>query len=147
MNYFYLCKVAIGCFLTILSLQVTKASEHNFQKNTQLSNQDCVSCHQQSHDNWQQSDHAKAMAIADKSSVLANFNNVDVKHYGQKARFFIKDNRYQVSIAYGDNLDSYPIKYTFGHYPLQQYLVETEKGRLQVLPFAWDAQPKKLGGH
>lgn len=146
MNYFYLCKVAIGCFLTILSLQVTKASEHNFQKNTQLSNQDCVSCHQQSHDNWQQSDHAKAMAIADKSSVLANFNNVDVKHYGQKARFFIKDNRYQVSIAYGDNLDSYPIKYTFGHYPLQQYLVETEKGRLQVLPFAWDAQPKKLGG-
>jgi len=40
------------------------------------------------------------MAIADKNSVLADFGNVDVEHYGQKAHFFIKDNRYHVSISY-----------------------------------------------
>lgn len=28
------------------------------------------------------------------------------------------------------------------HFPLQQYLVETEQGRLQFLPFAWDVRKK-----
>lgn len=35
------------------------------------------------------------------------------------------------------------IKYTFGHFPLQQYLVETKQGSMQVLPFAWDARSKE----
>jgi predicted CXXCH cytochrome family protein len=96
--------------------------------------------------NWQHSDHAKAMSIADKTSVLANFSNVNVEQYGQKAYFFMKDNRYQVTISYDDKSDTYPIKYTFGHFPLQQYLVETEQGRLHVLPFAWDSREKKEGG-
>ena len=82
------------------------------------------------------------MAIADKSSVLADFNNQSVEHFGQKAHFFIKDKRYQVTISYEDKIDTYPVniypvntyqvKYTFGHFPLQQYLVETETGKLQV---------------
>jgi len=124
-------------FLLFVSTQVFASS---------LDGQNCVSCHQQSHEKWQQSDHAKAMAIADKNSVLANFNNVDVKHYGQKAHFYIKDERYHVKISYDDNVNNYQVKYTFGHYPLQQYLVETQKGKLQVLPFAWDARPKSEGG-
>ncbi|NQZ27918.1 MAG: hypothetical protein HRT55_16555 [Colwellia sp.] len=127
-------------------MQAADSVGHDFQKDQPISNQQCLSCHQQTHDKWQQSDHAKAMAIADKNSVLANFDNVDVKHYGQKAHFYIKDERYQVRIAYDDNVNNYQIKYTFGHYPLQQYLVETEQGRLQVLPFAWDSRTKADGG-
>lgn len=34
----------------------------------------------------------------------------------------------------------------FGFAPLQQYLVATERGRLQVLPRAWDARPAADGG-
>lgn len=64
----------------------------------------------------------------------------------KKAIFFIKDNQYQATISYDDKTDTYSIKYTFGHYPLQQYLVETEQGKLQVLPFAWDARTKADGG-
>jgi hypothetical protein len=41
-----------------------------------------------------------------------------------------------VSISYDGKSDTYPIKYTIGHFPLQQYLAETEPGKLQVLPFA-----------
>jgi hypothetical protein len=119
---------------------------HNFQKSTIVSNQVCTGCHQQQHLKWQESDHQKSMAVATKNSVLANFNNVNVKHYGQKAYFFIEDTQYKVAISYGDNVDTYPIKYTFGHFPLQQYLVETEQGKLQVLPFAWDAREKVEGG-
>jgi tetratricopeptide (TPR) repeat protein len=39
-----------------------------------------------------------------------------------------------------------PIAYGFGFEPLQQYLVERERGRLQVLPLAWDARPAAAGG-
>lgn len=135
------------CFmLTTLSVQATEKLAHNFQKEAAKSNQACISCHQQSSHDWQQSDHAKAMAIADNTSVLGDFDNVDVEHYGQKAHFFIKEELYHVTISYDDNTNTYPIKYTFGHFPLQQYLVETEQGKLQVLPFAWDSRAKRDGG-
>jgi len=127
-------------------VQATENIEHDFQKNSSISNKVCTSCHQQSQHDWQQSDHAKSMAVPDINSVLADFGNVDVEHYGQKAHFFIKDNRYQVTISYDQKSDTYPIKYTFGHFPLQQFLVETEQGKLQVLPFAWDSREKTAGG-
>ena len=146
MKFIYCLSLIVASFFASSFIQAADSVGHDFQKDQPISNQQCLSCHQQTHDKWQQSDHAKAMAIADKNSVLANFDNVDVKHYGQKAHFYIKDERYQVRIAYDDNVNNYQIKYTFGHYPLQQYLVETEQGRLQVLPFAWDSRTKADGG-
>ncbi len=132
--------------LLVPCVQAIPLEKYNFQKTNPISNQECTSCHQPQLHQWQSSDHAKSMALPDKNSVLANFNNIDVEHYGQKAYFFIKDNQYQVTISYDDNVDSYPIKYTFGHFPLQQYLVKTQNGKLQVLPFAWDARTKVDGG-
>ena len=38
------------------------------------------------------------------------------------------------------------MKYTFGVYPLQQYLVEFPDGRIQALSLAWDTRPKTQGG-
>lgn len=108
--------------------------------------QACINCHSSTVQAWQKSDHAKSMALPTKNSVFADFNNIDVEHYGQKAHFFMKEDRYWVTISYDDKAESYPIKYTFGYFPLQQYLVETEPGRLQVLPFAWDTRALNNGG-
>lgn len=132
--------------LFIASAQSAVISGHDFQKKAPISNQTCTSCHAQSEQEWTHSDHSKAMSIADSTTVIADFSGVNVEHYGQKAHFFIKDNSYQVTVSYDDNVDTYPIKYTFGYTPLQQYLVETEPGRLHVLPFAWDARSKEEGG-
>ena len=126
--------------------QAIEAEPHYFEKKEAVSNQQCTTCHQQQTHDWQASDHAKAMSVANKETILADFNHVNVEHYGQKAFFFIKNNQYQVTISYDSNVDTYPIKYTFGHYPLQQYLVEVETGKLQVLPFAWDSREKADGG-
>ncbi|NQY37692.1 MAG: hypothetical protein HRT37_22610 [Alteromonadaceae bacterium] len=148
MNVKFLCFCAVF-FLLFISSYETQAQVqkgHDFNKNKVITNQQCISCHQKEHDNWRQSDHAESMAIADKQSVLADFNDVDVKHYGQKAHFFIKNNQYHVTITYDDKSDTYVIKYTFGYFPLQQYLVETATGKLQVLPFAWDTRKKEEGG-
>ena len=135
--------------LALLTSLILYFPGNSFANNTLVvakTEQRCINCHSSAVQAWQNSDHAKAMALPNKNSVLANFNNVNVEHYGQKAYFFIKDNQYQVTISYDDNMDNYPIKYTFGHFPLQQYLVETENGKLQVLPFAWDARAKTDGG-
>ena len=40
----------------------------------------------------------------------------------------------------------YEIDYTFGVYPLQQYLIAFPDGRLQALGLAWDTRPKEQGG-
>jgi predicted CXXCH cytochrome family protein len=43
-------------------------------------------------------------------------------------------------------LTDYEIAYTFGVYPLQQYLIPFPGGRYQMLPIAWDSRPKDKGG-
>ena len=43
-------------------------------------------------------------------------------------------------------LHDYEIAYTFGVYPLQQYLIEFPDGRIQALSIAWDTRPKAEGG-
>ena len=43
-------------------------------------------------------------------------------------------------------LHEYQIKYAFGLYPLQQYLITMPGGRLQVLGIAWDSRPAERGG-
>jgi predicted CXXCH cytochrome family protein len=43
-------------------------------------------------------------------------------------------------------LQDFSVAYTFGVYPLQQYLIALPGGRLQALGVAWDARPKAQGG-
>jgi predicted CXXCH cytochrome family protein len=43
-------------------------------------------------------------------------------------------------------LHDYEIRYTFGVYPLQQYLIEMPGGRLQALGIAWDSRSPERGG-
>ncbi|MCL1037214.1 tetratricopeptide repeat protein [Shewanella submarina] len=110
------------------------------------SNQTCINCHQVQAGLWQKSDHANAMATATKSSVLGDFSGVTATHYGQRARFFSDGNKLMAEVSYGDKSETLEVLYSFGYYPLQQYLVETGKGKLQVLPFAWDSRPTEEGG-
>jgi len=106
----------------------------------------CVSCHQEQVTLWQQSDHAKAMAHANDKTVLANFDNVSITHFTQKARFFKNENKFFAELTEAGSTNIYPITYVFGHFPLQQYLIETQAGKLQVFPFAWDARDESKGG-
>lgn len=110
-------------------------------------NAQCISCHQQSHQQWQASDHARAMAPATAASVLADFNNTTISHHDLSARFYKTAETFMVDISEGQPApQSFAVKYTFGHYPLQQYLVATTPDKLQVLPFSWDSRPAAEGG-
>ncbi len=107
----------------------------------------CKNCHQEEYKLWQGSHHDMAMKHANKNSVLGNFNNVSLKLSEKKSRFFRKDKQYWVNIQGPDGkLHDYQIKYTFGFEPLQQYMVEFDDGRVQLIPFAWDSRSKQQGG-
>ncbi|GAC16895.1 multiheme c-type cytochrome [Aliiglaciecola lipolytica] len=122
------------------------ANNHAIDKKSGYSVEACSSCHQDQHKQWLKSDHAKAIAEATSKTVLGDFNQAEVTHFEEKARFYKKSDQYWADIGQQSPLKSYQIKYTFGHYPLQQYLVETEAGKLQVVPFSWDSRPKEQGG-
>jgi len=107
----------------------------------------CTSCHADQAKQWSGSHHDLAMQPADDTTVLGDFNNVKVTHFGVTSTFFQKDGSYRVRTEGPDGeLQDYAIKYTFGVEPLQQYLIEFPGGRLQALSLAWDSRPEEQGG-
>lgn len=107
----------------------------------------CAGCHQVEGRLWNKSQHKAAMQHATESSVLGDFNNQHVDHFGVRSRFFRQNGKFMVETDGPDGkLATFEAKYTFGIDPLQQYLVEFPDGRLQALSIAWDARPKDKGG-
>ncbi len=100
----------------------------------------CVDCHKIEYDQWQQSDHKKAMEIATDSSVLGDFNDSKfVSLNGNETLFFKKDGKFFVKTeGVGGKIQDYEITHTFGYTPLQQYLIPFEDGKYQCLPIAWN---------
>lgn len=87
------------------------------------------------------------MQHATDRTVLGDFNDASLDHYGMRSRFFRKDGKFWVETDDADGkLATFEIKYTFGIDPLQQYLVEFPDGRIQALQIAWDSRPQNKGG-
>ncbi len=107
----------------------------------------CVVCHQQQADLYHGSDHDLAMELAADSTVLGDFTNARFKYFGETTSFYKKDGQFFVRTANAvDEQQEFKVHYTFGHRPLQQYLVEFPNGAYQMLPFCWDTRPAAEGG-
>lgn len=107
----------------------------------------CAECHKAEYDQWLGSHHDLAMREADDGTVLGDFGNTEFDYYGLISRFYKSDGKFMVRTDGPDGeLHDYEIKYVFGVYPLQQYLVEFPGGRLQALSIAWDSRPREDGG-
>lgn len=110
----------------------------------------CASCHLAEADLWRGSHHDLAMQDATPESVLGNFGGVS--HEGGGAAWtFVRRNGAFFAREEGPESPrnepvDYRVAYTFGVFPLQQYLVESPGGRYQVLPIAWDSRPAADGG-
>jgi Flp pilus assembly protein TadD len=107
----------------------------------------CANCHGEEEKRWKGSHHDLAMQEATPATVLGNFANATFTHFGVTTTFFRRDGKYFVRTDGPDGqLHEYPIAYTFGVEPLQQYLIPFPGGRLQALNVVWDSRPKKEGG-
>ena len=107
----------------------------------------CAGCHADETLNWTISHHAQAMQKATPETVLGEFNGVSLDHHGVTTTFSRNGETFMVRTEGPDGaLHEYQIAYTFGVYPLQQYLIAFPGGRYQALGIAWDSRPKDQGG-
>jgi predicted CXXCH cytochrome family protein len=107
----------------------------------------CGRCHAGQASAWRGSDHALAMQDATPATVLGDFGDATFPYHGVTSKFSRRDERYFVTTDGPDGaLHDYAVRYAFGVRPLQQYLVELDRGRVQALPIAWDTRPKEIGG-
>lgn len=114
---------------------------------TYIGSEQCQLCHVTEQQDWLHSDHHKAMMEMDEKNVAGDFSANPLVHHGQKTRFSHSDNTYRVSTDEGfPEAATLDLRYTFGFFPLQQYLTALPGGRWQSLPFAWDARKKQEGG-
>jgi len=109
-------------------------TEHTF-----VGRSTCIECHAKEYQAWEGSHHDLAMDYANDSTVLGDFNNVELVTQGNTHKFYKKDDKFFV-FTDGENgeMQEFEVKYTFGYTPLQQYLVEFDGGRLQTLPLTWN---------
>src|SRR4029453_6282251 len=120
---------------------------------TYVGRQACIDCHREQHGAWTGSHHDLAMDVATDASVLGDFNDARLEHYGVTSRMFKRDGKFFINTEGPDGkLADFEIKYVFGVAPLQQYMVEFDRpadmpagevGRLQVLRVSWDTKAKK----
>ncbi|HEX5135621.1 MAG TPA: tetratricopeptide repeat protein [Planctomycetota bacterium] len=104
----------------------------------------CFECHAEETRAWRGSQHDLAMQVANGETVLGDFHDVEFVHKGALTRFTNRRGRYFVYTQGPDGRDAeFEVKYTFGVTPLQQYLVELPKGRIQALTIAWDVKEKR----
>ncbi len=143
--------------LLILAVFVSQCGERNGDKASSsgdektgaeyIGRESCKECHEREYELFQGSDHDLAMDEANEKTVLGNFNDLTIEHFGYKTRFFKRDGRYMVNTeGEGGEFKEFNIPYVFGVRPLQQYLVEFPNGAFQMLPFCWDTRPAEEGG-
>ena len=141
-------------FLFLLSISLFSCKDSNYKKMAAgafdgkpasfVGSESCIACHEQEYNLWKGSHHDLAMQVADSATVLGNFNDVQFTSKGIKYNFFRKDGDFYVNTeGEGGVYADYKIEYTFGVYPLQQYLIAFPGGRYQCLLAAWDSKANK----
>jgi predicted CXXCH cytochrome family protein len=114
---------------------------------THVGAETCKACHASEFKAWSGSHHQLAMQEATATSVLGDFANAKFKKDGVESTFFKRGDKFMVRTDGPDGkLTDYGVAYTFGLYPLQQYLIPFPGGRYQALPIAWDSRPESKGG-
>lgn len=101
----------------------------------------CSDCHTDAAEAWEGSHHALAWTPPDAAHVLGDFDDAEFLHKGVRTRFTTEDGTYFITSDGPDGaLRKYPVHSVAGVAPLQQYLIETEPGKIQSFDVVWDAE-------
>lgn len=102
---------------------------------------ECRDCHTQAYEAWRSSHHALAWTMPSPETVVADFDGTVFEHDGMTVRFRIEGRDYHVEVTEKDGVTAdYRVHSVAGIEPLQQYLLETEPGRLQSFDVVWDTE-------
>jgi hypothetical protein len=138
---------SIGITLLMFALLLATSSLPAAPQSAYVGSPSCKGCHEAEWNHWRSSHHYQAMAPASDESVLGDFDDAKFEYAGRVHRFYKRDGHLwvQTDNAKGE-MQEFEVKYTFGFFPLQQYLVGFPDGRYQALSIAWDSRPQDSGG-
>jgi len=141
---------ALAASLVVLAVALTRWRSREAaraQHPTFAGSATCATCHAKEYAAWKTSQHSVAMQDARPGTVLGRFDGTRFTDAGVTSTFARRGDRYVVTTEGADGrLQDFDVRYTFGVYPLQQYLVELPGGHVQALLIAWDARPAAQGG-
>ena len=130
--------------LYVLRQAVWRPSSGGETAATFVGREECKSCHKDAYDKWTGSHHDKAMEVASEETILGDFDDATYEYDGVTTRFYRKEKKFIVQTpGPGGEPGDFEVAYTFGFYPLQQYMVEFPGGRIQCLTIAWDDVQKE----
>lgn len=141
--------VATACALVLVVGVLTLASRTRAPREPDgfVGSERCASCHSSEYAAWRTSQHGVAMQGATPATVLGRFDSTRFEAGGTTTTFLRRGDRLIANTEGPDGQRrDFEVRYTFGVYPLQQYLVDLPGGRLQALTIAWDARPADQGG-
>ncbi len=112
-----------------------------------IGDKSCIECHVKEFKEWEGSDHDMAMKEPTEETVVGDFNNTTFELHGVTSSFYKRGGKFFIKTDGEDGkLHEYEVAYTFGIYPLQQYLLKFPNGKYQVPDIAWDSRKKEKGG-
>ena len=145
-KYKILIYILVIAIILLLPFYIFKQSfisqvETTLSASEYVGKESCFECHQAEYKDWLGSDHDLSMDYASVSTVLGDFNDAVLKRENQIHKAYKKNNKFYVFTDGEDGeMQEYEVKYVFGYYPLQQYLVEFPGGRLQTLALTWNSK-------
>ncbi|MDE0589184.1 multiheme c-type cytochrome [Halocynthiibacter sp. C4] len=101
----------------------------------------CATCHEDESLVWEESHHALAWTEATEENVLGNFDGAEFVHEGVATRFDREGQAFVIHVTEEDGSKKrFEVHSVAGIAPLQQYLIETEPGKLQSFDVVWDVE-------
>ena len=123
----------MGLFLAALCAQKAFPQEDSEFVGTE----NCATCHKAEFAAWQNSHHDLAMQEPTPASVLGDFDNATFSYHRAVTTFSKNGDEFWVTTEGPDGVpERFPVRYVFGVYPLQQYLLPLGGGSLQALTIA-----------
>jgi hypothetical protein len=101
----------------------------------------CTACHTDAAADWAGSHHGLAWTAPGPETVVADFDGTAFDANGMSVRFREDGAGYHADVTESDgSRRDYTVHSVVGIEPLQQYLFETEPGRLQSFDVVWDTE-------
>lgn len=99
---------------------------------------ECARCHAKEVELWRGSHHDRAMEVASPTTLLGSFDGAPTETKSGPVAFGRRGEEFVVDAPGGGGPRR--VTHAFGVEPLQQVLVELDRGRLQCATVAWDAR-------
>ncbi|WP_289151490.1 multiheme c-type cytochrome [uncultured Salipiger sp.] len=118
------------------------ATQAPAQEDVYVGSDTCAGCHTDAAEAWDGSHHALAWTEATPENILADFDGTEFALGNMRVRFRVGEDGSRVASVTerGGVTTEYPVRSVVGVAPLQQYLFETEPGRLQSFDVVWDTE-------